>query len=158
MVKVVAIVMLASVILMLLLTIALSLKSQQQPALGLRDGRLAICPSKPNCICSETVVVSDRSDVAPIDIRSKNSVQAWRVLNLTVERLGGEIVKSEDDYLHAIFTSTVFRFVDDLEARLDAADGVIHLRSASRVGHSDFGVNRKRVERLKAEWLQIIEQ
>ncbi|MDQ6965890.1 MAG: DUF1499 domain-containing protein, partial [Mariprofundaceae bacterium] len=55
----------------------------------------------------------------------------------------------DDDYLHATFTSRLFRFVDDVELHRDAASGVVHIRSASRVGHSDFGVNRKRVEVIR---------
>ena len=63
--------------------------------------------------------------------------------------MGGSIQAEETDYLAATFTSSVFRFVDDLELRIDADQKTIHLRSASRVGHGDGGANRKRVELLK---------
>jgi len=66
-----------------------------------------------------------------------------------IEAMGGRILEEQPGYLHAIFVSRLFRFVDDLELRLDEGAGVIQVRSASRVGHSDFGVNRKRVERLR---------
>jgi uncharacterized protein (DUF1499 family) len=59
------------------------------------------------------------------------------------------IRRDESGYLHAECQSRLFRFTDDLELRLDAARGVIHVRSASRVGHSDLGANRKRVEALR---------
>jgi len=59
------------------------------------------------------------------------------------------IVTAGETYLHAEFTSAVFRFVDDVEFLLDDAEKVVHVRSASRVGHSDLGVNRKRVEALR---------
>ena len=63
--------------------------------------------------------------------------------------MGGSIQAEKTDYLAATFTSSIFRFVDDLEIRIDTGQEMIHLRSASRVGHSDGGVNRKRVELLK---------
>jgi uncharacterized protein (DUF1499 family) len=64
--------------------------------------------------------------------------------------MGGKIITDDGGYLHATFTSRIFRFVDDLELRLDGENGIIHLRSASRTGYSDFGVNRKRAEQFQA--------
>lgn len=58
------------------------------------------------------------------------------------------IVTADDRYLHAEFTSLLFRFVDDVEFLIDSDNGIIHFRSASRAGHSDFGVNRKRMEAI----------
>jgi uncharacterized protein (DUF1499 family) len=66
--------------------------------------------------------------------------------------LGGVISRLEDDYLAAMFETTLFRFVDDVELRLDAEAGVIHIRSASRVGRSDLGANRKRVAVLRSRF------
>jgi len=60
-----------------------------------------------------------------------------------------QIVSVSDDYLHAEFTSAIFRFVDDVECLIDAANQTIHIRSASRVGYWDLGANRRRVERLR---------
>jgi len=64
--------------------------------------------------------------------------------------MGGKIQEEHDGYLWATFTSRVFRFVDDVEFRMVPSDGIIHVRSGSRVGYSDLGVNRKRVEKLRA--------
>ncbi len=61
----------------------------------------------------------------------------------------GSIQVENEDYLAATFTSSFFRFVDDLEIRIHADQNMIHIRSASRVGHSDGGVNKKRIEQLK---------
>jgi len=68
---------------------------------------------------------------------------------MIIGEMGGSVQLEKADYLAATFTSSLFRFVDDLELRIDTVQKTIHLRSASRVGHSDLGVNRKRVERLK---------
>ena len=66
-----------------------------------------------------------------------------------VSGMGGSIQAEKTDYLAATFSSSIFGFVDDLEIRIDTEQNIIHLRSASRVGRGDGGVNRKRVERLK---------
>lgn len=63
------------------------------------------------------------------------------------------IVTRQDRYLHATFTSRIFRWVDDVELLVDEDAGVVHFRSASRVGHSDLGVNRKRMETIRDAWL-----
>jgi uncharacterized protein (DUF1499 family) len=65
------------------------------------------------------------------------------------------IVKTEDTYIHAEFTSAIFRFVDDVEFYLDDTAKTIHMRSASRVGKSDFGVNRKRMEKVRAHFTAL---
>ncbi|MBP1699934.1 MAG: hypothetical protein H6Q41_5122 [Deltaproteobacteria bacterium] len=63
--------------------------------------------------------------------------------------MGGKIQKEQDGFLWATFTSRVFRFVDDVEFRMVSTAGMIYVRSGSRVGYSDLGVNRKRVEKLR---------
>jgi uncharacterized protein (DUF1499 family) len=63
--------------------------------------------------------------------------------------MGGKIQEEHEGYLWATFTSKVFRFVDDVEFRMVSADGIVHVRSGSRVGYSDLGVNRRRVEKLR---------
>ena len=107
------------------------------------DGRLAACPSSPNCVGSENVAAGDvQHGIAPLSL-------VWDDARLAdvVTALGGEIVQREDGYMHATFTSRIFRFVDDVELRADGAR--TQVRSASRVGHSDLEANRKRVELLR---------
>jgi uncharacterized protein (DUF1499 family) len=77
---------------------------------------------------------------------------AWKKLSRTVRDAGGTIREDTGTYLWATFQTRLFRFVDDTEFRMVAAEGVIHVRSASRVGYWDLGVNRKRVERLRARF------
>lgn len=116
------------------------------PELGLLDGKLRPCPDQPNCVCSEPgTQVSHR--VQPIRF-SGSSAGIWVELKRNISAMGGKIIDEQPGYLHAEFTSRVFRFVDDMELRLQEQDGLIHVRSASRIGHADFGVNRKRVGKL----------
>ncbi len=114
---------------------------------GLVDGHLHPCPPRPNCVCSE----GDRtatSWIAPFAVQGSPE-RAWQRLKEVVRDAGGAIADEGDGYLRATFTSRVFRFVDDVEFLLDEKEGVIQVRSASRLGYSDLGVNRKRVERLR---------
>ncbi len=77
--------------------------------------------------------------------------QAWSAVHGVLSTLPGvHIVTDSADYLHAECESTVFGFVDDVELHLRSVEGVIAVRSASRLGYSDLGVNRRRVERLRA--------
>ena len=122
--------------------------SRSGEAPGLVNGQLTKCPDKPNCVCSE-ISSAQSAFVSPIELESVNVADVWLLLTTTINEQGGQIQIETGDYLAATFTSTVFGFVDDLEARMDVEQGVIHLRSASRVGHSDFGANRQRIELLK---------
>ena len=63
-----------------------------------------------------------------------------------------EVTDRAEGYLRAVFKTRLMRFRDDFEARLDAEAGRIHVRSASRLGYSDLGANRKRVEALRSAW------
>lgn len=127
--------------------------SHKPPALGLVNGKLRPCPATPNCVCSEP-----RTDQAhAIDpIRVWAPHQAWQALQQAIIDQGGIITQADAHYLHATFTSTLFRFVDDVEARLDEEAKAIQLRSASRVGRSDFGVNRQRIAAITAAYSAIL--
>jgi uncharacterized protein (DUF1499 family) len=120
-------------------------KSGQPP--GLVSGTLAPCPDKPNCVCSEYGGAGAHY-IAPLDYSGAPAEQAWGDILQIIEELGGEIVVATDEYVAATFSSSLFGFVDDVECRLDASQEKIQIRSASRVGHSDLGVNRKRMETL----------
>jgi uncharacterized protein (DUF1499 family) len=117
--------------------------------LGVTDGRLAPCPRSPNCVASQGNPADATHFIAPIAFRG-DAGAAWRALRQTVdasERV--KIVDEGDGYLRAEFATRFVGFVDDVEFLLDAAARVIHVRSASRLGHRDFGVNRARIEALR---------
>ena len=116
------------------------------PKEQLVDGKLRACSSSPNCVSSESDNASSR--VEPLTFQSPPE-KAWGDLKETIRQMGGKIQEEHDGYLWVTFTSRVFRFVDDVEFRMVSAEGVIHVRSGSRVGYSDLGVNRKRVEKLR---------
>lgn len=121
--------------------------SRQRPEVGPQDGRLRPCPPSPNCVCSFDT--DDEHRIAPIDAGPQPAERFDQLHNLMRSLPRAQIVNDEGTYLHAEFTTPLLRFVDDVEFLLDESAGVIHVRSASRIGHSDFGANRDRVEMLR---------
>jgi uncharacterized protein (DUF1499 family) len=135
--------------LIVLMLITLGIMSQKVPELGLKDGKLRPCPNKPNCVCSEAYAgTAGQNVIEPVAIDGRDADNAWQALRAGILAEGGKIENESGLYLHATFTSPVFRFVDDVEARLDRHAMRIHLRSASRIGHSDMGVNRRRIRAI----------
>ena len=124
----------------------LSIVSRRKPSVGLVNGQLRPCSTRPNCVCSENKDLP--SYVNPLAF-SGTADNSWEKAKRTVSEMGGKILREDDRYLWVTFSTRLFRFVDDLELRLDEERGVIHVRSSSRVGYSDMGANRRRVEDLR---------
>lgn len=116
--------------------------------LGLHDGALSRCPALPNCRCSQHPEDVDHF-VQPFAFEGEADA-AWDRLRQTLDDLlRVTVLRDERPYLHARFTTRIWRFEDDVEFLLDADAGVIHVRSASRLGRSDLGANGQRVEALR---------
>lgn len=114
--------------------------------------QLAPCPDRPNCVSTEAEDGSQRMEPIPFD-GSTEFVTA-RLSQVVGQMRGGEVTRREPGYLHAEFTSTVFRFVDDVDLVVDDDAGVIRFRSASRTGHWDLGANRRRMKQLRRRFLE----
>ena len=119
----------------------------QRPAnLGVQNSRLTDCPSKPNCVNSQTM--DEDHAVAPFQYEGKRK-EAYNRLKKVVESFERTtIVEESENYLRMECRSAIMGFVDDVEFYFPE-EKVIHVRSASRLGYSDLGVNRKRVEKLR---------
>ena len=116
--------------------------------LGVSNSELPPCPSSPNCVSSDARDSSHKVPPLQFDVLP---TEAWRVARELVSELPRtQIVSETSGYLHAECRSALFGFVDDLELHLRPSEGAIAVRSASRLGYSDFGVNRRRVEVLRA--------
>lgn len=128
----------------------LGLNSKSGTAAGLIESKLSRCPDTPNCISSE-YPEQQAHYISPIKIAldRKINISPLSVLEDIVQEIGGIVEDQNGNYLAATFTSSIFRFVDDVEIRIDKENNVIHLRSASRVGRSDMGANLKRLKLLK---------
>lgn len=115
--------------------------------LGAVDGRLKSCPESPNCVCSFD---TDREHGIPPLTFSDSPEAAMERLRQTVKATPRtRFVVDDAGYLHVEFRSLILRFVDDVEFLIDAESRVIHVRSASRLGYSDLGVNRRRIEAIR---------
>lgn len=122
------------------LFIFLGILSQKGEAPGLVEGLLKEPGTKPNVVNSETGTQPERA-VAPLKASLSEIAKV-------IEATGGTITSRTDNYLSATYMSRIFKFIDDVEIR--AEGDICHIRSASRVGYADNGVNRKRVEMLRA--------
>lgn len=121
--------------------------------LGVHDGRLKPCPNSPNCVCSYDADAEHA--IAPLSYTA-TSTEAIIALKQVIQSLERTTVITESaDYLYVEFSSKLMGFVDDVEFYLDPAAKVIQVRSASRLGKSDLGVNRTRIETIRTQ-LQAI--
>ena len=116
--------------------------------LGVRAGKLSPCPDSPNCVGSQDA--DDAHAVAPLKFTGALADARTALKQIVIGMPRTKLVAEEERYLRFECRSAVFRFVDDLEFCFDESERVIHVRSASRVGHSDLGVNRRRVEAIHA--------
>lgn len=110
--------------------------------LGVRDGRLAPCKRSPNCVSSQADPSDREHHIAPI----RGSIAAARSVIESLPRT--QVIRAEKNYLYAEFRTRLLRYIDDVELYFDGQ--VLQVRSCSRLGRRDFGVNRKRVEALRA--------
>ena len=116
-------------------------------SLGVNNGHLAACPTSPNCVVSQDGDTKHAIDPITYHIdRAQAQETLLKVLN-AVPRT--EVIEKTDNYIHALSKSRIFKFVDDVEFYFPKDENVIHMRSASRVGESDLGVNRRRMEQIR---------
>lgn len=126
----------------------LSCSGTRPSNLGVSNSRLAPCPASPNCLSSDD---HDSAHKTPPFQLEKPAAIVWKIVRELVANLPcTQIINETSDYFHAECRSSVFGFVDDLELHLRPSARVIAVRSAARLGYSDFGVNRRRVELLRA--------
>ncbi|HVB48459.1 MAG TPA: DUF1499 domain-containing protein [Burkholderiales bacterium] len=118
--------------------------------LGVTDGHLTPCRPTPNCVSSQADPAHARHYVAPLAFAG-GAQQAMAALRRVIEATPrATVIRQASNYLYAEFRSRLLGFVDDVEFICDEKSHVIHVRSASRLGRSDFGVNRARVEMIRA--------
>jgi uncharacterized protein (DUF1499 family) len=121
--------------------------------LGVRDGKLASCPTSPNCVSSQSTDAVHK--IAPLTYTSTPE-QALADIKSVIQSLPRtKIITESNEYLYAEFKSALMGFVDDVEFYVDRNANVIHVRSASRLGQSDLGVNRQRVETIRTKLNEI---
>lgn len=128
------------------LVFILFLTSCEAPApknLGVFQSKFKNCPDKPNCISSFSKKDSAHY-IDPIDVKEPKDIVIKKILNIIKLTKNSKIIKNQNDYIHMEVSSDIFKFVDDVEFFFGVS-GKIHMKSKSRVGHSDLGVNKKRL-------------
>ena len=110
---------------------------------------LSPCPTSPNCVLSSGDPKDQEHFIEPFPLHGTPGETISKIKSLIEAAPRTRIITQTDSYIHAEFTSLIFRFVDDVEFLYDPAAQLVHVRSASRVGYSDLGANRKRIETLR---------
>ena len=139
-------------IILLFGSILSSCSDEKLPLVGIRESRLTPCPDSPNCISSQGSDSAYTVEPLTYDSEAEKIIADLKVVVGSMK--GATIVSESAAYLHVEFQSDVFRFIDDVEFMVDDMAKVVHVRSASRVGYYDFGVNRKRIEKIRQAWNQ----
>lgn len=117
--------------------------------IGIQSGQLAPCPGTPNCVNSQSQNAQHSLKPLTYDSTPTEAMANLKTVIQSLERT--KIITETENYLYAEFTSKLMGYVDDVEFLLDDRAKVIHVRSASRLGKSDLGVNRKRIETIRTK-------
>jgi len=132
----------------------LSEKSSESK-IGLKNGQLKPCSNSNNCVSSQST--NSKQMLSPLTLKCGVEKSRQFLLSILKDYKNAEIITSEDNYIHAEFRSSFFKFVDDVEFFFDEDDQQVHFKSASRVGLSDFGVNRNRMKDISIKYYQCMQ-
>ncbi|MCK5829650.1 MAG: DUF1499 domain-containing protein [Methylococcales bacterium] len=113
--------------------------------------KLKQCPDSPNCVSSQSQSTSHY--ISPLTYKSSPEEATQHIKRIIMALPRTNLIEEKDQYLHFEIRTFMFRFVDDIEIIIDNSEKVIHLRSASRAGYSDFGTNRRRIEEIKNKFI-----
>ena len=114
---------------------------------------MADCPKSPNCVCTQATDAQHSMDPIPFDGPPTEAIRRIKAAIATIPRI--KVITEKENYIHAEATSLLFRFVDDVEFFVDQNAKSIQFRSASRAGYSDLGVNRSRMEQIRAAFRNV---
>ena len=115
--------------------------------LGLHEGKLTACPASPNCVVSQDADTTHL--ISPLSYQGDTETAKQKLLQVLSVVPRTKIVEQADNYIRAESASRLLGFVDDVEFYFPTSEKVIHIRSASRLGESDLGVNRRRLEQIR---------
>jgi uncharacterized protein (DUF1499 family) len=124
--------------------------ARERPQLGVHGGRLLPCPASPNCVSSQAA--DDRHRIAPLSVNGEPEQAFWRLRQIVLARPDATLVEQRPGYLRVELRTRLF--VDDAEFVLDSVNRLIQLRSSSRLGYSDLGTNRRRIEEIRTAFTQ----
>lgn len=128
--------------------------SGTRPDLGVSNGKLTPCPPTPNCVNSQGA--DENHKILPFSCNGTEQEAKERLLEVLKSEARAKVITANESYVRVEFTSSLFRFVDDVEfyiSKTPTGATIIDIRSASRLGSSDLGANRKRIERLRSKFI-----
>ncbi|MBK6619092.1 MAG: DUF1499 domain-containing protein [Nitrosomonas sp.] len=154
-IKWLAIIIFATAVLMIVVGQLGFFRGNPPDDLGVREGRLKPPAPTPNSVSSQTGLYpehpqQDYASIAPLEVDLDGEAMLARIKTVVAATPGAQIIENTSDYLYARFTTPTLKFVDDVEFWFDPGMNVIHVRSASRLGKSDLGVNRRRIEAIRS--------
>ena len=120
--------------------------AKSKKPIGIVDGKLHPCPKSPNCV--STQAIDEKQKMEPINYSGDLKDAKAKIIDIINSLKRSKIITNEENYIHIEFRTATFRFVDDVEFLFDDKDKIIHFRSRARMGYSDMGVNRKRMEEI----------
>ena len=120
---------------------------------GITDGKFHLCPNSPNCVSTQSS--DERHKMTPLSYSTSLEKAKNKILKIIDSLKRTKIITDTKKYIHIEFRTALFRFVDDVEFYFDDSEKFIHFRSAARLGYSDMGVNRKRMENITKLFLNV---
>ena len=137
-----------------LLIVFMFIKNNITPKnMGVRDGKLAKMPNSPNAVSSQTDI--ENKKVEPLKFSGDLEATRSKIIKIVNNYEGTDIIINEKNYIYAVFTTGGMKFKDDVEFYFDEDSKLIHFRSASRVGYSDMGLNKKRFNEIQKYYDEI---
>ncbi len=121
--------------------------TEKKKKIGVIDGKFQECPQTPNCVSTQSK--GKRHGIDPINYEGSREEAKDKILKIINSLKRTTIVSITENYIHAEFKTGLFKFIDDVEFYIPEDDKIIHFRSASRVGKSDLGTNRRRMEKIR---------
>ncbi len=119
--------------------------------IGINGGKFHPCPNSPNCVSTQSIDTKHKID--PIKYSNSLEEAKNKILKIISSLKRTRVITDSENYIHIEFRTAVFKFVDDVEFYFDDSEKIIHFRSAARLGYSDMGVNRKRMENITSLFL-----
>jgi len=125
--------------------------TKSKKPIGIVDGKFHPCPDTPNCV--STQAADNKHKIDPIQYSGSLSEAKEKIIKIINSLKRSKIITNKENYIHAEFRTATFRFVDDVEFLFDDSEKIIQFRSRARLGISDMGVNRKRMEIIRKKFV-----
>ncbi|MHA1468358.1 MAG: DUF1499 domain-containing protein [Promethearchaeota archaeon] len=123
--------------------------NSEEKRTGIINNKFKPCPKTPNCVSTMASNDDKKHYISPISYISSQEEAVEKIIQIINSLKGTKIKVKEINYIHVIFSTKLLRFKDDVEFYFDDSSKIIHFKSASRIGSSDLGTNRKRMEKIR---------